>query len=198
KHLQTLATMCTLALVIDAEKIKVRAAKRKLHIFVAKQLHATLRKELLGGVFGAGINFMVAVAPENAEGCAKSANFLDAIGQRVRGSSDEISGDDGDIGTQIVGHVHRAAHIRTAHAATEVNVAKLDDFQAVESGRQIGSGDFDAADAIIQALGGETIDHAEERYSASQSGGGAEEVAARRVGEQCGSLSRGACCRRRV
>ncbi len=129
------------------------------------------------------------------------ADLIDAIGQRVRSSGDEVSRDDGEIGAQRVGHVHRAANIRAARAATEVNVAKLDDCHSVESGRQIGGGDFDAADAVIQALGGEAIDHAEKRNSARQGGSGAEEVAARRVRDQVrshGSCARGrrVCCHR--
>src|ERR1700687_3147346 len=184
-----LAAKRALALVIDAEKIKLRAAKRELHIFMAKQLHAGLRKECLRGIFRPGVNFMVAVAAENAKGGAKSANFLDAISQRIRGSGDEISSDDGEITAQILGHIHRAAHIRAAHAATKVNVAQLEDCHAVKSGRQIGGGDFDAADAVVQALGGKTINHAKKRNCASQRGSGAKEIAERRVGDQIRSGS---------
>src|SRR5713101_4114797 len=83
KHLQALTAGGALALVIDTKKIKLRATEGELNIFVAKQLHASLREEALGSVFGPGINFVIAIASKHAEGRAKITDFLDAIGQRV-------------------------------------------------------------------------------------------------------------------
>src|SRR5258708_28439040 len=128
-----MAAGCALALVIDAKEIEMRAAKRELYVLVAEQLHAGLRKEALRGIFGPCVNFMVAVAPEDSEGRTKVANLLDAIGQGVRGPGNEISGDDGEIRTELVGHFHRAANVRAPHVATEVNVATPDNLHAVET-----------------------------------------------------------------
>src|SRR5437879_694491 len=116
-----------LALVIDAEKVEVCTAKRELHIFVAKQLHARFRKEALGSIFGPGVNLVIAVATENTEGRAKLAYFVNAIGERVGSSGDEISGNNGEIGAEVVSHLHRATDIGAAHITTEVNIAQLDD-----------------------------------------------------------------------
>ena len=146
----------------------MRAPKRELHVLVAEQPHTGLRKEALRGIFGPGVNFMVAVAPEDAEGRTKVANFIDAISQRVRGPGNEISGDDGEIRAELVGHFHRTANVGAAHVATEVNVAKLDDLHAVQSRRQIRGGNLDAVDAVVQALGREAVHHAEEGSSAGQ------------------------------
>jgi len=55
-----------------------------------------------------------------------------------------------------------------------VNVAELDDLHAVESGRQIGQWNFDVADLVVEALGGETVHGTEERSGAGSGGGGAE------------------------
>src|SRR6202035_5842349 len=80
KHLQALAAGAALALVVDAKKIKARAAKRQLRIFVTQQLHAGLRKEVLRGIFRPGVNLVVSVATENAERRVELPNFIDAIG----------------------------------------------------------------------------------------------------------------------
>src|ERR1700730_1256328 len=190
KHLQAVATGTTLALVVDAKEIKLGAVKCELRIFVAKQLHARLCKEVLCGVFSPSVNFMIAVAPENAERRVKLAYLIDAIGQRVGGSGDEISGDDREVGAELVGHFHRATKIRAAHVAAEVNVAELDDFHAVETGRQIGRGDFDATHAIVETLGGKAVHYAKKRSSTGESRSSTEKVATRRIREDfCGGCS---------
>src|SRR2546430_7489487 len=49
---------------------------------------------------------------------------------------DEITGDHGEIGSEFIGHIHGAAHLRAGHVVAEVNVTNLQDPHAVESGRQ--------------------------------------------------------------
>src|SRR5260370_32569035 len=90
KQRQAMAARGGRALITDAEKIEMGAAKRELDIFVAKQLHAGLRKEALRGVFGAGINFMIAVAPETSQGRPKQANIVYANFQRGPAAGGEL------------------------------------------------------------------------------------------------------------
>jgi len=64
----------------------------------------------------------------------------------------------------------------------------LNDLQAVEGGGQIGQGNLDAANLVVEALGGKTI-HGTEEWGGTGSGrGGAEKVAAARV---CNGFRRG-------
>src|SRR5229473_3393588 len=110
----------------------------------------------------------------------KMANFVHAIGDGVTHAGDEIASDDGKIGAEIVGHVHGATHVRAGHVAVagEVNVADLNDLHAVEGGRQVWYGDFDAADLVVQALCGIAVHGSDKRGSAGGGSGGAEKVAA--------------------
>src|SRR5579859_2783265 len=178
------------ALIVDAKQIKLRAAKGQLHVFVAQQPHPGLGKENLCGIFGARVDFVVAVAAEIAKRSAEIADFVDAIFQRIGGPGYEIAGHYRQIGAQLIGHVHRAAYIGAAHVAAEVNVAELSDLHAVEGWRQVGGRDLDPANVVIQALGGKTVHYAEKRGSAGKRGRRTEKVAARRIGNDFRSSSR--------
>ncbi len=134
---------------------------------------------------------MVAVAAPGTEGSVKAANLFDAIGDGVTTAGNEIAGDHGEVGAEIISHIHGAANLRAGHIAAEVDVADLDDLQAIESGRQIVDGNFDAADLVVEALGGETIHGTEKWGGAGSSSGGAEEVAAARISNSLGQFGRG-------
>lgn len=103
-------------------------------------------------------------------------------GDGIARARDEVAGDDGKVSAEIVGHIHGAAHLRAGHIAAEVDVANLHNLQAVEGGRQIGQGNLDAADLVVEALRGETVHGTEERSSSGSRGGGAEEVAGAALG----------------
>src|ERR1700674_3787725 len=121
---------------------------------------------------------MIAVAAPRAERCVQTTDFINAIGNRITHTGDEIAGDDGEIGAEIVGHIHGAAHLGAGHVAAQVNIADLDDLHSVERSRQIGNGNLDTADLIVQAFGSKTV-HSAEKWSGSGSGrGGAEKVPA--------------------
>jgi hypothetical protein len=193
KSLLALAAGSPFALVIDADEIELRALKTNLRVFVAQHFHARLRVEVGGFVFGASVDFVIAVAAPGAEGSVKTANFLDAIGDGIAGAGDEIAGNDGEVGPEIVGHIHGSSHLGAGHVAAEVDVADLDNPHAVEGGRQIGQGNLDAADLVIQALGSKAVHRGEEGSGAGSSRGGAEKVAAARVSNgfdsgRCGLL----------
>src|SRR5256885_3319175 len=184
EHLKAMTTGGTLALVIDTEKIEVRAAKGERHIFMAQQLHARFRKEALGSIFGPGVNFMITVATKNTERGAKLAYFFDAIGQRIGSPGDEVSGDNGEIGPEIIGHIHGATDIGAAHVSAQVNVTELDDIHAVKRGGQVRGRHFDATNTVVEALSGKAVHHAEKRGGASPGCGSAGEIAARRVRQE--------------
>src|SRR5216684_1074788 len=191
ESLLALSAGSALALVIDAEEIEGGAFESNLRVFVAQQFHAGLCVKIGRFVFRAGVDFVVAVAAPGAEVGVKTADFVDAIGDGIAGASDEIAGDNGQIGSEIIGHVHGAAHLRAGHVAAEVNVADLDDLHAVKSGRQAGQRNLDAADLVVESLGSEAIHGAEERGGTGRSGGGAEKVAAAGVGNRLGGFVSG-------
>ncbi len=156
----------------------MRAAKRELRIFVAKELHAGTGEQSLGGIFGSRVNLVIAVAAPHSEGRAQAPDFFDALDQRIARAGDEISGDHGEIGAELVGHLHRAPNVATVHIAAQMNIADLDDLHALESWRQIRQRNLDVPHLVIQALRCKAIHGAEERSGAGDRGGGAEKVAA--------------------
>ena len=179
-----LAAGSTFALVIDADEVERRSLESNLCVFLAQQFHARLRVEISRFVFRARVDFMVAVAAPDAKRSVKTANLIDAIGDRVTAPGDEITGDHGKIGAEFIGHIHGAAHLRAGHVTAEVNIADLHNLHAVESGRQIGQWNLDAADLVVKAFGSETVHSTEERSGAGGGCGGAEKVAAARVGNR--------------
>src|SRR5438067_531935 len=134
---------------------------------------------------------MVAVAAPRAEGSVQVANFIDAIGDRIAASSDEIASNDSEVGAKIVGHIYGATHLCARHVTAEVNIADLHDLHSVESGRQIGQGNLDATNLIIQALRSETIHGTQEGGGAGSSRGRAEKVAAPGIGNGLSTCWRG-------
>src|SRR5258706_3425609 len=134
---------------------------------------------------------MVAVAAPRAKGSVEAANFFHAISDGIARAGDEIASDDGKVSAEIVGYIHGAAHLCAGHITTEVNVADLHNLHAIESGRQIGQRNLDAADLIVEALCGETVHGTEERSGTRGSSRGAEEVAAGGGGQDVNRGRRG-------
>ena len=139
---------------------------------------------------------MVAVAAPGTERSIQTANFLDAIGDRIAASRDEIAGDDGKVGAETIGHIHGATHLSGRHIAAEVNIADLHDLHAVESGRKIGDRYLNTTDLIVQAFGGETIHGAKKWSGACGSRSGAKKVAAAGIRNGLSSARRGLCSER--
>ncbi len=151
-------------------------------VFASQQLHAGLPVKALGQVFRAGINFVVAVAAIDAERGAQLAHFFDAVPHGVVHAGDQVPGDDGQVGADVIGHVHGAANRFAGHVRAQMNVADLDDLHAVKLRRQVVQRDFDAAQFVAQALGRKAVHHAQKRRGAGHDAGGAEKGAARRIG----------------
>ncbi len=181
ERLAFLAFTGALALIVDANEIKLRAFESELFVFLAQQRHASLGEERLRGVFDPGVNFVIAIAAPDAQGRVQLADFIDALGKRIACAGDEIAGDDGQVGAQLIGHFDGSAHLRARHIAAHVNVAQLHDGHAVQRGIQTGNGNFDAANLVIEALGGVAVHGAEEWRGSGCGGDGAEKVTARRI-----------------
>ena len=122
--------------------------------------------------------------PQTPSGARRSVHFLDAIGDWVACSGDEISGDQREIGTQIVGHIDGAADLQARHEAAQMNVADLHNLHALKRGRQIGKWDFDFAYLIVEPLRCEAIDRGKKRRSTGKRGGRLEKITARGIGDE--------------
>src|SRR4029077_2561642 len=64
-----------------------------------------------------------------------------------------------------------------------MNIADLGDPHAVERGRQIGHWNLDAANLVVEALGGESVHRAEKRRRTGKHAGGSEKIASRGIGD---------------
>ena len=135
----TFASICILrplgiafALVIHADQIQLGAPERNDGVFAAQHFHPGLLVQALSQILGPRINFVIAVAAVDAERSAQVANFVHAIGHGIVHAGDEVAGDDGEIGSHIVGHVHHAAHRFARHVAAQVDIRNLDDLHAVQ------------------------------------------------------------------
>ena len=106
---------------------------------------------------------MIAVAAVSPERRSQPANFRDAILERVARPRNKVTGYNGQIGRQIVCHVHRASHVLARNVSAQMNVAQLRDLHSVERIRQIGHRNFHPPDMVIQTLRSEAIHGAEER-----------------------------------
>src|SRR3989442_10503064 len=124
----------------------------------------------------------------DAQRTGETTTLNNVIGDGIASAGDEVAGDDGEVGAEIIGHIHSAADLGAGHVTAEVNVAELDDLHAIESGRQVGQGNLDAANLIVETLGGETVHGAEKRSGTGRGGGRAEKVAAARGSKGLGSI----------
>src|SRR5258708_21062992 len=184
ERLDLLASCRALALIVNADEIELRAPKRELGIFLAEKLQTGLSKEALRFLFGAGVNFVVAIAAPDAKRRAQPANFVDAISERVTSAGDEVAGNNREIGAELVGHVHGAANLSARHVPAQMNITKLDDLHTVKRGRKIGHGNLDAANRVLEALGGKAVGCKEKRRNTCDCSGALEEVTARGIAEK--------------
>src|SRR5260370_32734150 len=65
-----------------------------------------------------------------------------------------------------------------------MNIAEVYDLHAVERGRKIGHANLDAANRILEALGGKAVGSTEKRRNACDCGGALKEVTARGIAEK--------------
>src|SRR5438445_4061480 len=129
---------------------------------------------------------MIPIAAPNAEWSVQMADFIDAIGDGVAHSGNEVAGDNGKVCTEVIGHIHGATHLSAGHVAAEVNIADLHNFHAIESRRQVGQGNFDSADLIVEAFGCEAVHSGKEWGRAGGSCGRTEKVAATGINKGLG------------
>ncbi len=120
---------------------------------------------------------MIAVAAIDAKRRGEPANLFDAFFQRVAGTGDEVAGDHGQVGSEVVGHIHGAANLGARHVTAQVNVTQLNQLHAIERRGQIGNRNIHAVNLIVEAFGGEAVHHAKKRRGSSGRGGSLEEIA---------------------
>ena len=86
-----------------------------------------------------------------------------------------------EVGAEIVGHAHGAAHLGRGHVAADVDVAQLRDAQAFEGRRQAAHRQVHAVNLVMQALEGEAVGSGGEWDGAGDGRDGLDEPAPREI-----------------
>ena len=146
-----------LALIVHANQVERLGAMHQLDVFLTQQTHSMLRKKLGRERFRFRVGFMIAVAAPNAQRRAQPRQLVDAGFERVARGREEIAGDDGEVGAEIVGHVHGAADLGRGHVAADVDIAQLGDAQTFQSGWQAAHRQVHAMYLVMQTLEGEAV-----------------------------------------
>ena len=123
EKLLSLPATVVLALVIHADEIEFGPVECNLRVGLTEQIHARLRIEISRFILRVRVDLMIAIATPGAQRSMQTANFLDAVGNRIPGASDQIARNHGDVRAQIIGHIHGAADLRAGHVTAQVNVA---------------------------------------------------------------------------
>src|SRR5580765_4603205 len=168
-------------LVIHAQQIETGALVFDYAALRSQQAHAFFLEETLRFVFNPGIDLVVAVASPDAERSAQAAQFGDAGFQGIAFAADEVSGDECDVGMEIVGHVDGTRDFRGWHVVADVDVAELRDAQTVKFRRKIGDGYIHALDGVTETARGESVGRGQKWNTAGENGGVLEEGAARGI-----------------
>src|SRR4029077_7054546 len=142
-----------------------------LGILLPQKLHPVLGEKLGGHVLSVRINLMVSVAAPDTQRSAQACQFRDASLEWIIRPGDEVSGDDGKIRFEFIGHAHGAAHVCGGHITADVNIAKLGDAQAFELVRQSADRQFDSVNAIIVPADEKTVGGRSDRRRSGQYGG---------------------------
>ena len=85
--------------------------------------------------------------------------LADAGIQGIAVAADQVAGDHGEVGVQLKGGIDHTGEFGLTKKRAEVNVAELEDAQAIEIVRQAGQRDIDLADSKIGALDECTVAH---------------------------------------
>ncbi len=123
KKLLLLSAAVVFTLIIHAEQIELGALERNLLVRMAEQLHPCLSIEIACFIFRVRIDFVIAIAAPSPQGRIQMADLVHAVGNRITRARDQVACDDRKICSEVVGHVHRAPHLRAGHVAAQVNVA---------------------------------------------------------------------------
>ena len=120
------------ALIIDTDQIELLSLVLQRYLFLPQQPHSMPMEERLRGIFCICINFVIAIASPGSQRCPKLAQFGDTVFQRIVLAADEISGNNREIGAEIIREAHGAPYFLTRHEVADVNVAELRYFETIQ------------------------------------------------------------------
>ena len=81
-----------LPLVVHSDQIELRATPCNLGILLAQHLHAVLPKQFFSGIFGIGIDLVIAVAPPHSQRCTQTTQFFYALLEGIARAGQQIAG----------------------------------------------------------------------------------------------------------
>jgi len=125
-------------LVVNADEVEHRSVPRELCRRLPEEAHTVPLKQLLCLVFNSGINFVIAVAAPYAERRFQKREFRDARLERVAVTCDEVSSNDGEMCSKVVGHGDGTAEFARRERVANVGVAELHDTKAIKCFGKIG------------------------------------------------------------
>ena len=96
-------------------------------------------------------------------------------------AADQVAGDHGEVGMELERRIHHAGEFAFAQKGAEVDVAELQDAQALEVLWQAGQRDIHLTDMEIGALNERAVADRGERRGHERAAGGIEHTAPARV-----------------
>src|SRR5919198_5479116 len=110
QHRTSWSACHVVALIVDADEIKLLAPVLERRILLAQQSHAITIKQPLGGIFRVCINLVIPIAAPRPQWGAELAQFCNTSLKGVVLAADEISGDNCEIRAKSIGHLYGPAH----------------------------------------------------------------------------------------
>src|SRR2546430_5934149 len=133
QHRPARTTRHVITLIVDADEIDLLSLVLQRYLFLPQQPHSMPMEERLRGIFCICINFVIAIASPGSQRCPKLAQFGDTVFQRIVLAADEISGNNREIGAEIIREAHGAPYFLTRHEVADVNVAELRYFKTFQA-----------------------------------------------------------------
>ena len=124
---------------------------------------------------------VIAHAAEDAGIGFEARQLADAGIERIAPAADQVSGDQGKLGAKLEGGIDHAGEFGFTEEGAEVDVAEVQDAQAIEVRRQAGQRDIHLADAEIGALDKGSVAYHGKGRGHEGAAGGIERAAAARV-----------------
>ena len=135
---------------------------------------------------------MIAHAGEHAGIGLETRQLADAGVHRVAKFGDQVAGDDREMRAQTVGGVDHAGQFALAQKRAQMNVAEVQQAQAIEAGGKSGNRHVDLAHTEIQPADQRAVRERREGRGQYQVGGGVERAPSAGIERRCpGELSQG-------
>ena len=154
-----IAVAHALRLEVQTGQIECRLTEAQGLGLAAKEAYAHPGGLTRGVVFGAGVAFMIAHTGEDPGIGFDTRQLADTGVEGIAVSANQVAGDHGEVGVELKGRVDHTGEFGFTKKRAEVNVAQLEDAQAIEIVRQAGQRDIDLADSKIGALDECTVAH---------------------------------------